>query len=64
MKVKCPTCSVIIDYKKSTYRPFCSENCKNIDMGHWLLESYVVGSESNNLVNDEQVSDHKDINNE
>lgn len=41
-KVKCPHCETVFNYYDSKFRPFCSERCKMIDMGHWLEESYSV----------------------
>ena len=26
----------------SEYKPFCSERCKLIDLGDWLLEKHVI----------------------
>ncbi len=43
--VKCSHCSLEFNYYASEYRPFCSERCKMIDLGHWLQESYKVSSE-------------------
>ena len=42
IEVKCPNCNEKFYYFDSEYRPFCSEKCKNIDLGHWLSESYTV----------------------
>ena len=39
--VACPNCrgdSVFSTENK--YRPFCSERCKNIDLGAWASESF------------------------
>ncbi|MCY4523996.1 MAG: DNA gyrase inhibitor YacG [Halobacteriovoraceae bacterium] len=41
-KIKCPTCRKTLEYYSSKYRPFCSEKCKMIDLGHWLDESYTI----------------------
>lgn len=41
--VPCPTCggpSVFAPQNK--WRPFCSERCKNIDLGAWASEGYRV----------------------
>ena len=41
--VPCPTCggpSVFAPHNK--WRPFCSERCKNIDLGAWASEGYRV----------------------
>jgi len=34
--VKCPTCEKAVAWiSSSTYRPFCSERCRLIDLGEW-----------------------------
>lgn len=40
LKVKCPKCRLQFEYYKSDFRPFCSEKCKMVDLGHWFEESY------------------------
>jgi endogenous inhibitor of DNA gyrase (YacG/DUF329 family) len=42
LKVKCPQCAKEFLYYESVHRPFCSERCKMIDLGHWFEESYRV----------------------
>lgn len=44
-QVKCPQCKEKFNYYDSEFRPFCSEKCKMIDLGHWLNESYSVPSQ-------------------
>lgn len=45
--VKCPTCGRSIEWSPaSTYRPFCSERCKLIDLGAWLAEQRAIASDS------------------
>lgn len=44
MKVKCPHCRSEFSYYASEFRPFCSEKCRMVDLGHWLNESYKVPS--------------------
>ncbi|MGA7179109.1 MAG: DNA gyrase inhibitor YacG [Thiobacillaceae bacterium] len=40
-KVACPTCGRLQVYNKDhVFRPFCSERCKMIDLGHWANETY------------------------
>lgn len=41
-EVTCPTCKKNFEYYSSEFRPFCSEKCRLIDLGHWLTESYTV----------------------
>lgn len=43
--IACPNCKKLIEYTTSNpYRPFCSERCKLIDLGQWLVESYRIPS--------------------
>ena len=44
IKVKCPTCEKEFFYYDSEFRPFCTERCKMIDLGHWFNEEYAVPS--------------------
>ncbi len=41
--VHCPTCDTEVVWSKdSPYRPFCSLRCKQIDLGAWAEEKYVI----------------------
>lgn len=40
--VNCLQCKKEFIYGESAYRPFCSERCKMIDLGHWFNETYTV----------------------
>ncbi|MCL6501277.1 MAG: DNA gyrase inhibitor YacG [Pirellulales bacterium] len=43
----CPICQRQFEPEVSPARPFCSERCRQIDLGRWLSEAYVVpGSEA------------------
>ncbi|TFZ01565.1 DNA gyrase inhibitor YacG [Ramlibacter rhizophilus] len=45
--VTCPQCKGESLYATSNpYRPFCSERCKNLDLGAWASESFRVETES------------------
>jgi uncharacterized protein len=45
--VRCPTCGGDSVYAPSNpYRPFCSERCKNIDLGAWASENFRVPEEA------------------
>jgi len=45
--VRCPACGGDSVYAPSNpYRPFCSERCKNMDLGAWASESFRVPEES------------------
>ena len=42
-KVRCPQCGgEAIWSPENKWRPFCSERCKQIDLGAWASESYRV----------------------
>lgn len=46
-RVACPCCGKqCLFTPENAYRPFCSERCKLIDLGHWASESYRVPAES------------------
>lgn len=47
--VKCPQCNKKFKYYTSEFRPFCSDKCKMVDMGHWFDESYVVEGRNNTV---------------
>jgi endogenous inhibitor of DNA gyrase (YacG/DUF329 family) len=41
--VPCPTCGEpSLFAPENKWRPFCSERCKNIDLGAWASEGYRV----------------------
>ncbi|CUS47382.1 MAG: DUF329 domain protein of unknown function [Idiomarinaceae bacterium HL-53] len=45
--VKCPTCEQSVVWSASaTFRPFCSERCKLIDLGEWASEEKRIAGES------------------
>jgi|GEM_PF-500596 len=43
----CPTCKKPIQSEmvNSKFRPFCSEQCKLIDLGHWLDGTFSIPSQ-------------------
>ncbi|MEA3278814.1 MAG: DNA gyrase inhibitor YacG [Pseudomonadota bacterium] len=41
--VSCPTCGKSVPWTpESTWRPFCSERCRLIDLGEWLDERHRI----------------------
>ncbi|CAN5457514.1 hypothetical protein BH10BDE1_BH10BDE1_07730 [soil metagenome] len=41
--VRCPQCGKSSEYSpRNSYRPFCSERCRLIDLGEWAEGSYKV----------------------
>jgi uncharacterized protein len=42
-EVPCPHCGKAVPWSKdSTWRPFCSERCKLIDLGQWFGEEHAI----------------------
>ncbi|WP_298443212.1 DNA gyrase inhibitor YacG [uncultured Ferrimonas sp.] len=45
--VKCPTCETDVVWQaQSTFRPFCSERCKLIDLGEWAEERHTIAGKT------------------
>jgi endogenous inhibitor of DNA gyrase (YacG/DUF329 family) len=42
MKHNCPICRAAVDSETNAEFPFCSERCKDIDLGNWATERYVI----------------------
>ncbi|HEX8614857.1 MULTISPECIES: DNA gyrase inhibitor YacG [Massilia] len=41
--VSCPTCAKKVEWTEANkFRPFCSERCKQIDLGAWAEEKYTI----------------------
>ncbi|WP_395822947.1 DNA gyrase inhibitor YacG [Collimonas sp.] len=41
--VDCPTCGTKVEWiATNRFRPFCSERCKQIDLGAWAEEKYTI----------------------
>jgi uncharacterized protein len=41
--MRCPTCRrTLTDEDDRRCRPFCSQRCKLVDLGHWLDGSYAI----------------------
>ncbi len=42
-KVKCPTCGTMAVWDTANrWRPFCSERCKQLDLGAWSAGQYTI----------------------
>jgi endogenous inhibitor of DNA gyrase (YacG/DUF329 family) len=39
--MKCPICSRPVKPGEEDF-PFCSERCREIDLGNWAMEKYVI----------------------
>ena len=42
MKHRCPICKIETDSAVHAEFPFCSERCRERDLGNWASEKYVV----------------------
>lgn len=41
--VNCPTCAAKVTWSpENSFRPFCSNRCKQIDLGAWAEEKYTI----------------------
>ena len=40
--IRCPICEKQFDPATTPAMPFCSDRCRQIDLGRWLRESYSV----------------------
>ncbi len=46
LTVKCPTCQRAVPWTaEQTFKPFCSERCKLIDLGEWAMEERRIAGE-------------------
>ena len=44
--VQCPNCGKAVAWVASErWRPFCSERCRLIDLGHWASEHWRIDGE-------------------
>lgn len=47
LTVKCPTCQRSLAWTaEQLFKPFCSERCRMIDLGEWLMEEKRIAGES------------------
>ena len=65
MLIKCPRCQKQIEYSpQNVYRPFCSQRCRDIDLGKWIEGHYAVPGEKADLptqsANDPSLEDSED----
>jgi uncharacterized protein len=43
-KVRCPLCKGWASWKDNPHRPFCSDQCRQRDLGNWATEKYRVAA--------------------
>ncbi|MCA9120953.1 MAG: DNA gyrase inhibitor YacG [Planctomycetaceae bacterium] len=39
-RLRCPTCDKLFDVEQTKAMPFCSDNCRRVDLGRWLKEEH------------------------
>ncbi len=44
--ITCPTCGSLFEPQLSAAMPFCSERCRQIDLGRWFNEEFGLPHES------------------
>lgn len=48
--VRCPICNAGVAWNDSAHwRPFCSQRCKQIDLGAWASDRYTIAGRSEEL---------------
>ncbi len=56
--VACPTCARKVEWTpENKFRPFCSERCKQIDLGAWAEEKYTIPGAAPNELQDNPLDD-------
>ena len=59
--VSCPRCGKQVEWTaESRFRPFCSERCRQIDLGAWAMESYRLPAEDSEEDDGGQSPPHRD----
>lgn len=58
--MKCPICRKPIEWKDNPFRPFCSERCQLIDLGHWVNGEYSVPGEQVTLPDEQEPAARED----
>jgi len=58
MRIRCPICGRESEWEGNPSRPFCSERCRLVDLGHWADESYRVPVEESPAVGAEEGEQH------
>ena len=62
INVNCPHCKKEFEYYSSDYRPFCSKQCKMVDLNGWLDGDYIVsGREGSVYIEDEEALEKIEI---
>jgi endogenous inhibitor of DNA gyrase (YacG/DUF329 family) len=53
--VKCPVCRRLVPWTaEQEFKPFCSERCRLIDLGEWVMEEKRIPGEPLEQENDDE----------
>ncbi len=55
MTIDCPICKKLVIWEQASFRPFCSERCKLIDLGQWADGTYNISTTTQATDSDSQV---------
>lgn len=55
--LRCAGCGLPFDRNETKAMPFCSNRCRDIDMGNWLSESYSIPCEGSDVVDRGDIDD-------
>jgi endogenous inhibitor of DNA gyrase (YacG/DUF329 family) len=59
MKLRCPICKIPTDSETNLDFPFCSERCREHDLGNWAMEKYKVAAPMMDESEPEQTPSHE-----
>jgi endogenous inhibitor of DNA gyrase (YacG/DUF329 family) len=60
-EVPCPCCQKLTAFSPdNTYRPFCSERCKLIDLGGWASEEYKIPTQEKIASLEESIEENEE----
>jgi len=52
--VNCPTCKKLVPWiAEQTFKPFCSQRCKLIDLGDWATEAHKIPGEPLDVISED-----------
>ena len=55
--IRCSICGRLFDVGETRTLPFCSERCRQIDLGRWLREYYGVPVERDDTIESDAAAD-------
>ena len=52
--IRCPRCGQQTHWQNNEHRPFCSDKCRQIDLGRWANEDYAIAGKPVPTADDEE----------